>query len=514
MRSILICFFFSSFYGFSQTIFDISNNFFQTYVKNGKVDFSNIKPTDINRLTELYSFTDINGWSKTEKKAFYINAYNFYVIKLVAESYPVNSPMDISGFFDRKKINVAGNLVTLNELENAILRKEFSDARLHFALVCGAVSCPAIINEAYYPLHLDGLLNRQTNLAINDKNFIRVNPNEKTIEISELFKWYKEDFETESGSILKFINEYITEKVPENFTISYYSYDWSLNDVKEMAVAQANSIQTFTAGSLLKKKQFELVCFNSIYSETKSNWMGQDYSEFRTTFVSSLLQYTYGVSKSARFNLGFDLNFKASSSNSTESFNNITKPFAFKNNDSTRFGLAYVAPRVRLMPFKKAPNFTIQSSYFVVLPKSPEGDNNLYWIEWNRHVWWNQFFYTKMFGNDKFQLFSEIDLLFRFAKRSNQHSLLDAPVSLFFSYFLNNKITFYVMSQHTERFVAPNSKGNNSDWPINARFTNSGIGFKYQLSRELNFELLYTNFWNAKNAGFGETFNLGLRWVR
>jgi hypothetical protein len=513
MRFTLIFFLFFSFSVFSQTIFDVSNDFFQTYVKNGKVDYSSIKTSDITELTELYSSTDISGWSKSEKKAFYINAYNFYVIKLITEDYPVNSPMDVIGFFDRKKINVAGSNITLNELENEILRKEFSDARLHFVLVCGAVGCPVIIPEAYFPLKLDNLLDRQAILAINDKNFIRVNPNEKSIEISEIFKWYKEDFEAEFSSILNFINKYRTEKLSENYLISYYSYDWSLNDVKDNNASQTKSIQTFTAGSLLKKKQFELVSFNSIYSETKTNWMNQTFSGFRTTFSSSLLQFTYGVSKSARFNLGVDLNFKASSSNSSENFNNITEPFAFKNNDSTRFGLAYIAPRVRLMPFKKLPNFTIQSSYFVILPKSPEGDFNLYWIEWNRHIWWNQFFYTKMMANNKLQLFTEVDLLFRLAKGSNQHSILELPASCFLSYFPNKKVTLYIMSQHTQRFVAYSKNGANSDWPINANFTNSGVGFKYQLTDGLNIELFYTNFWNAKNAGFGETFNLGFRWV-
>ncbi len=513
MKFTLIFFLFFSFSVFSQTIVDISNDFFQTYVKNGKVDYSRIKTADVNRLAELYSSADISGWNKSEKKAFYINAYNFYVIKLITENYPVNSPMDVSGFFDRQKISVAGSLVTLNELENSILRKEFSDARLHFALVCGAVSCPIIINEAYYPANLEELLNRQTKLALNDNDFIRVSQSENTVEISEIFKWYKEDFETESGSILNFINKYRTEKLPENFSVSYYLYDWSLNDVKAIDVEQGSSIQTFTAGSLLKKKQIELMSFNSIYTETKSNWIGQNFSGFRTTFVSSLIQFTYGVSKSARFNLGVDLNFKASSTNSTESFQNLTEPFAFKNNDSTRFGLAYIAPRVRLMPFKKLPNFTIQSSYFVVLPKSPEGDFNLYWIEWNRHIWWNQFFYTKMMANNKLQLFTEVDLLFRLAKGRNQHSILELPASCFLSYFPNKKVTFYIMSQHTQRFVAYSKNGANSDWPINANFTNSGVGFKYQLTDELNIELLYTNFWNAKNAGFGETFNLGFRWV-
>lgn len=514
MRLILICFLSVSFSVYSQTIFNTSNDFFQTYVKNGEVDYRSIKATEIKELTELFSTQNISNWSEVQKKVFYINAYNFYVVKIVKENYPVNSPMDVSGFFDKIKVNVSGEQKTLNEIENEILRKNFNDARLHFVLVCGAVSCPVIIDEAYFPSNLEELLTRQTKLALNNNNFIRVNTEERKVDISEIFKWYEEDFKSEYSSVLDFINNYRQEKIPLDYKVGYYTYDWSLNDVKQNNETTNNTIQTFTAGSLLKKKQIEFMFFNSIYTETKSNWMGQDFSGFRTTFASSLIQFTYGVSKSARFNLGVDLNVKASSKNSNQSFKNITEPFTFKNNDSTRNGLAYIAPRIRLMPFKKWSNFTVQSSYFIVLPKSPEGDVNLYWIEWNRHIWWNQFFYTKMMANDKLQLFTEVDLLFRLAKGNNQHSILELPASCFLSYFPNKKVTFYIMSQHTQRFVAYSKNGANSDWPINANFTNSGVGFKYQLNNELNIELLYTNFWNAKNAGFGETFNLGIRWVR
>jgi len=279
--------------------------------------------------------------------------------------------------------------------------------------------------------------------------------------------------------------------------------------------------QIYNAGSLLQKGQFDLTMFNSLYTETRTNWMGEDFADFRTTFVSSQFQFTYGVSKNARINVGIDINLKSSGKSSSSGVSEVGRAFEFKNNDSTRVGLAYIAPRIKVQPFKGIDNFSIQSTFIIPFSKSPEGFNNpdgtgegnLFWIEWNRYIWWNQFFYTKDFGRDKFQLFAEVDLLFRFARFKTQSSMLDLPLSAFLSWFPTKKLTIYAMTQFVPRFVLDTGAPENVDWVIGATYTQSGGGIKYQITPSFNIELLYTNFWQAVNNGSGSTFNLGLRYV-
>jgi len=274
------------------------------------------------------------------------------------------------------------------------------------------------------------------------------------------------------------------------------------------------NIQTFNAGTLLSKGQMDFTSFNSMYTETKSNWMGVDYSGFRGTFATSLFQWTIGIDKKRRFNVGLDLNLRANGrAASDSSFSAVNRAFGFTNTDSTRFGLTSIGVRVKIQPFKEVSNFSIQSTLLAPVVQHSEGNESLFWADWNRITWWNQLYYSKAFG--KFQLFTELDFLFRFKTNKTQIVSLDTPISAFFSYFPTKKITIYVMSQHLHRFTNDIEPQNPiiTDWIIPASYTTSGFGFKYQVSNSLNLELLYSNFWRSQNAGQGSTFNLGIKYI-
>ena len=126
--------------------FDRADQFFQGYVEDGKVIYELIKedPTLLNSLIEEIKRYPISERNKEAQKAFYMNAYNLLLIKEIVGHYPIQSPMDIPGLFDKKKHLIAGQSLTLNELEREVLLKDFFDPRLHFALVCGANGCPPL----------------------------------------------------------------------------------------------------------------------------------------------------------------------------------------------------------------------------------------------------------------------------------------------------------------------------------------------------------------------------------
>lgn len=218
--------------GHSQTVqsfFDEADALFKSYVSDGKVDYAAIKnnPDKLNSVLETAKHISVSINDPKVYQAFWINAYNLSVIKGIIDNYPIKSPLDKKGFFDKTKYDLGGTSITLNEIENKNLRAQFDDARFHFVLVCGALGCPPIISKAYTASNLENLLEQQTINALNDNTFIKVT--EKIVAFSEIFKWYKEDFVKEGQTEIDFLNDYRIEKVPKDAKVTYYSYDWRLN---------------------------------------------------------------------------------------------------------------------------------------------------------------------------------------------------------------------------------------------------------------------------------------------
>jgi len=213
-----------------ETFFSKTNTFLGEHVKNGKVSYSDINK-DQSTLDELLKIAEGISVKESDAKnyqAFWINAYNISVIKGIIDNYPTKSPLDNKGFFDKTTHSLGGKKITLNDIEHKLLRAKFKDARFHFVLVCGALGCPPLINEAYMPNTLESQLEKQTKIALNG-SFLKVNTKKKKVEASEIMKWYKEDFTMDGMTEIDFINKYRTEKIPENFKLSYFTYNWSLN---------------------------------------------------------------------------------------------------------------------------------------------------------------------------------------------------------------------------------------------------------------------------------------------
>ncbi|MEM9857688.1 MAG: DUF547 domain-containing protein [Bacteroidota bacterium] len=210
------------------SFFDQANNFFSTYVKEGAVDYDAITQdrSKLDALVNKIASYDLTGADKITKKAFMINAYNILAVKGIVDHYPVKSPFDIKDFFDAKHFTVAGEKMSLNILEKERLYPMTQDPRLHFVLVCAAVSCPKLADFAYVPSTLDRQLEQKTKQVLNDDEFIRVSG--KKVKVSELFNWYANDFKSSGKSIIDYINYYRDTPLPSN-KYGYYTYDWSLN---------------------------------------------------------------------------------------------------------------------------------------------------------------------------------------------------------------------------------------------------------------------------------------------
>ncbi len=230
---VLILFFQNGMAQNTSDFFSKANTFLNTHVKNGRVDYKAIKknPSSLNELVGLAEKITVSKSDSKTYQAFWINGYNISVIKGIVDNYPIKSPLDKAGFFDKKKYAIGGKNITLNDIENKLLRANFpKEARFHFVLVCAGLGCPPIISNAYMPNTLDSQLEKQTKLALNDNNFIRVKG--KKVQLSQLFEWYKGDFTQGGISEIDYVNKYRNEKIAPGTKIGYYTYDWALNETK------------------------------------------------------------------------------------------------------------------------------------------------------------------------------------------------------------------------------------------------------------------------------------------
>lgn len=215
---------------------DIWNELLQKHVDAaGKVDYEGFKNEEA-RLDEYLELIGENEarpqWTSDERKAYWINAYNAFTIKMILEKYPVQSVKDVADKpFDKRFIKIGKLTHTLNEIENKILRKQFDDARIHFGINCGANSCPKLNNKAFTMFNVDKELDRLTkefmisnNMKYEEKKGLVINA-----EISKIFEWYKEDFEKSTGSINTYIEKFSGKKFSPKVKVSYMDYDWGLN---------------------------------------------------------------------------------------------------------------------------------------------------------------------------------------------------------------------------------------------------------------------------------------------
>lgn len=179
---------------------------------------------------------DRNTWTKDEQLAYWINAYNAFTLKLIVDNYPVNSIQDlhpkikiplINTVWHIKFFQIGGRDANLDEIEHKILRKEFDEPRIHFAINCASFSCPPLLNEAYDPLTINAQLDKVAVSFINDTNRNVISANE--VKISKIFSWFKRDF-TKKGNIVNYLNQYSQVTINAKAKVSHLDYDWSLNE--------------------------------------------------------------------------------------------------------------------------------------------------------------------------------------------------------------------------------------------------------------------------------------------
>ena len=221
--------------------FDHSHQVYDTilkkYVLNGKVDYKSLKNETNLKLyldsLSAISVAEYNGYSKEQKLAFLINAYNAFTIQLILDNYPLKSIRNIGILplapWKKEFFKLLGEERSLGWIEHEKLRKDFEEPRIHFAIVCASIGCPPLISEAYIPEKLESQFQSIKNNFLNDTSKNRYDVESNTLYLSSIFDWFKEDF-TKKGSLIDFIQPSLKVKIGINPKIKYTYYDWNLNE--------------------------------------------------------------------------------------------------------------------------------------------------------------------------------------------------------------------------------------------------------------------------------------------
>ena len=234
--------------------FDHKHAAFDTVLKarvaDGRVDYAALKAAPQPLIAYLDTLAAVpeaafKSWGEKDRLAFLCNLYNAATLKLIVDHYPVASIKKIGGFFNfgglgdgpwkQKVVRLFGQVTTLDHVEHGIIRKEYPDARAHFALVCAARGCPPLRAGAFVGARLDAQLDEQGRIFLGETEKNRVEARTRTLHLSPIFKWFAGDFEAHAGSVEKFVAPFLPEAARAalaagGFRISYTDYDWSLND--------------------------------------------------------------------------------------------------------------------------------------------------------------------------------------------------------------------------------------------------------------------------------------------
>ena len=225
---------------FSHDLFD---QVLQEHVdEHGRVNYTKLKANleKFEAYLDLLAAAKPTEWSYNAQLTFWINAYNALVIKGVIDHYPITSVRKVklfNGFFSRLKFQAAGKTYTLNQIEHGIIREEFVDPRVHFALVCASSSCPPLQNRAFSVETIEERLETLTFNFIRNPEQVRIDRAERRVYLSKIFKWYDDDFKQGYEGVADFLADYLPPEDAEYLSSTdvkfrHLDYDWTLNDQK------------------------------------------------------------------------------------------------------------------------------------------------------------------------------------------------------------------------------------------------------------------------------------------
>jgi hypothetical protein len=214
------------------------------HVSAGGVNYAGLKADSGGLQTYLDEIagvkeSEFQSWPKQQQLALLINLYNAATLQLIVDHYPVDSIRSIGGLFSSPwklaVVRLWGATNSLDWLEHTVIRPRYREPRVHFALVCAAKGCPPLRAEPYVAGRLDDQLDDQARTFLGQHAKNRYDPASRTLYLSPIFKWYRDDFTAGGKSLTEFVQPYLKVMLPaeSNLRIQFTDYDWSLNEARK-----------------------------------------------------------------------------------------------------------------------------------------------------------------------------------------------------------------------------------------------------------------------------------------
>jgi hypothetical protein len=205
-------------------------------VRAGVVDYPGFQASPAFRAYVTGLAKPVRFSGRSDELAYYINAYNALAIEGILAGLSPSTLLGRARYFKLKAWPLAGRDITLDDLEHKVIRP-LGEPRIHFAIICASKSCPVLRSEAYAAASLDSQLDEQARVFVNDPSRNRFDKATRTARLSEIFKWFDEDFRASAGSTQKYIARYVADPevaqglAADGYRVEWIDYDWSLNGV-------------------------------------------------------------------------------------------------------------------------------------------------------------------------------------------------------------------------------------------------------------------------------------------
>ncbi len=206
--------------------------------ERGLVDYAGLleKQSELDAYIASIARAPVGQMGRDQRLALLINAYNAFTLRLILDHWPTDSIRSIPGGerWKAERWDIGGEIYSLDQIEHKQIRPHFAEPRIHFALVCAAMGCPRLRNEAYEPERLEAQLEDQAVYTHSNDTWFSFDPAANKAKLTPLYNWYGGDFKQAAGSPLAYAARYSPElkkalDAGQDVRIDWLDYDWSLN---------------------------------------------------------------------------------------------------------------------------------------------------------------------------------------------------------------------------------------------------------------------------------------------
>jgi len=215
------------------------------HVTDASVAYARLKasPAELDTYLEQIATlppAEFAAWERADRLALLLNLYNAETLRLIRDEYPVKSIRSIGvlpgAAWRRLGVRFGGQIMSLSHLENEVIRPEYGEPRIHFALVCAARGCPPLRAEPYVGERLAAQLDDQARRFLSTPGKNRFDAATGVLWLSPIFKWYGPDFTAAGGSLKAYVQPFLPAEAgaalgnAKALRVRFTDYDWSLND--------------------------------------------------------------------------------------------------------------------------------------------------------------------------------------------------------------------------------------------------------------------------------------------